>query len=123
MVSRITLLGLAAGFLAGCFSQREATAPAEGQCNFPITEGIAGSTVVVINRFAFGPGDVRVRVGERVTWLNCDLDSHTSTANGGEWSSPTLSPGDAFTETFQTAGEFPYHCEPHPFMTGRVLVE
>ncbi len=33
------------------------------------------------------------------------------------------SPGDAFTQTFETPGEFAYHCEPHPFMTGRVIVE
>jgi plastocyanin len=78
---------------------------------------------VVIQRFTFGPTDVRVRAGERVTWLNCDLESHTSTADAGAWASPLLSPGDAFTQTFPVAGEFTYHCEPHPFMTGRVTVE
>jgi plastocyanin len=114
---------LAAGVLAACFSEREATAPLEGECRFPIGEGIPGSTVVVIRGFAFGPVDVRVRSGERVTWINCDEDAHTSTADGGEWSSPLLSPGDAFTQTFAAPGEFAYHCEPHPFMTGRVIVE
>jgi plastocyanin len=117
-------LGLAAGALAGCFSEHNAaTAPAEGVCNFPVGEGVPGSTIVVIRKFAFGPTDVRVRGGERVTWINCDEDSHTSTANGGQWASPPLSPGDAFTQTFSTTGEFSYHCVPHPFMTGRVIVE
>ncbi len=115
--------GLAGGVLAGCFSEREATAPVEGECRFPIGEGIPGSTVVVINRFAFGPADVSVRPGERVTWINCDEDGHTSTADGGEWESPLLAPGDAFTQTFASPGEFTYHCDPHPFMTGRVTVE
>jgi plastocyanin len=64
-----------------------------------------------------------VAVGQRVTWVNCDLEVHTSTADGDEWSSPSLSPGDGFTRTFSTTGEFPYHCEPHPFMIGRVIVE
>ena len=115
--------GLAAAALAGCFSGRDATAPAEGECRFPIGDDIPGSTVVVIRRFAFGPPEVRIRAGERVTWINCDEDAHTSTADEGEWSSPTLVPGTAFTHTFAAVGEFTYHCEPHPFMTGRVIVE
>jgi plastocyanin len=116
--------GLATGLLAGCFSQHDAIAPAEGSvCPFPVGEGVPGSTLVVIRSFAFGPPDVRVRAGERVTWINCDVDIHTSTSDGGQWVSPVLSPGDAFTQTFEVVGEFPYHCEPHPFMTGRVIVE
>lgn len=116
-------IGLGAGALAGCFSEREATAPIEGVCSFPVGEGVPGSTIVVIQKFAYGPADVRVRAGERVTWINCDVDIHTSTADGGQWASPVLIPGAAFTQAFPTAGEFPYHCEPHPFMTGRVTVE
>lgn len=116
-------VGLASTALAGCFSERAATAPVEDLCSIRVGEGVPGSTLVVISRFAFGPVDVRVRAGERVTWVNCDLEVHTSTADGGEWSSPSLSPGDGFTQTFSTTGEFPYHCEPHPFMIGRVIVE
>jgi len=115
--------GLVAGVLAGCFSERGATAPLEGECSFPVGDDIPGSTVVVIRRFAFSPSEVRVRAGERVTWINCDEDAHTSTADGGEWQSPLLSPGDAFTQTFEAQGEFAYHCEPHQFMVGRVIVE
>jgi plastocyanin len=116
-------VALAAAGLAACFSERVATAPIEGACSFPVGEGVPGSTIVVIQKFAFGPGDVRVRAGERVTWINCDTDSHTSTADTGQWASPLLAPGDAFTQAFPAAGEFPYHCEPHPFMIGRVIVE
>lgn len=116
-------IGFAAGALAGCFSEHAATAPTEGVCTFPVGEGVPGSTIVVIQDFAFGPGEVRVGAGERVTWINCDTDSHTSTADGGQWTSPLLIPGSAFTQDFPTAGEFPYHCDPHPFMTGRVIVD
>lgn len=120
LVVAIFLVGIV---LAGCFSEREATAPAEGVCTFPVDEGVPGSTLVVIRRFAFGPADVRVRAGERVTWVNCDTEAHTSTADAGQWASPLLAPGDAFTQTFPAVGDFSYHCEPHPFMTGRVVVE
>jgi plastocyanin len=111
------------GGVAACFSERTVGSVEEGECRFPVGEDIPGSTVVVIRRFAFEPEEVRVRAGERVTWINCDEDPHTSTADGGEWESPLLVPGDAFTEVFQTASELSYHCEPHPFMTGRVIVE
>lgn len=112
-----------AGGLAGCFSERSATAVEEGECRFPVGEGIPGSTVVVIRGFAFEPSEVRVKAGQRVTWVNCDETGHTSTADGGAWESPLIAPGDAFTRVFEGAGELPYHCEPHPFMTGRVIVE
>jgi plastocyanin len=115
---------LIAGAVVGCFSERT-TAPGvvEGECRFPLGEDVPGSTIVVIRDFTFTPAEVRVRAGERVTWINCDVDSHTSTADGGAWTSPLLAPGDAFTQAFDTPGEFPYHCTPHPFMQGRVVVE
>jgi plastocyanin len=116
-------IGLTSAALAGCFSDHQATAPIEGVCSFPVGEGVPGSTIVVIQKFVFGPADVRVRAGERVTWINCDEESHTSTADGGQWASPLVVPGAAFTQAFPAAGEFSYHCEPHPFMTGRVIVE
>jgi plastocyanin len=115
---------LMAGAVLGCFSERGTTTPTEeGECRFPLGEDIPGSTIVVIRDFTFEPAEVRVRSGERVTWINCDEDSHTSTADGGEWSSPLLAPGDAFTQPFETPGELTYHCEPHPFMRARVIVE
>jgi plastocyanin len=110
--------------LAACFSERDATAPpAEGVCSLPVGEGVPGSTLVIVRAFTFTPAEVRVRAGDRVTWVNCDPDPHTSTADGGQWSSSLLSTGDAFTHTFDAVGEYPYHCEPHPFMTARVIVE
>lgn len=114
---------LIAGGAAACFSERTVAAVEEGECRFPVGEGVPGSTVVVIRRFAFNPEAVRIGVGERVTWINCDEDPHTSTADGGEWASPLLVPGDAYTRAFDEPGTFPYHCEPHPFMQARVIVE
>ena len=109
--------------LIGCFSEREGTAPIEGVCSVELGEGLPGSTVVVMRGFTFEPAEVRVSPGERITWINCDPDAHTSTADGGQWTSPLLASAGVFTATFPSPGEFPYHCEPHPFMTGRVIVE
>jgi plastocyanin len=124
---RYWLVATGSGLLiivGACFSERDATAPpAEGVCSLPVGDDVPGSTLVIVRAFTFTPSELRVRAGTRVTWVNCDPDSHTSTADGAQWSSPLLSTGDAFTHTFDAVGEFPYHCEPHPFMTARVIVE
>ena len=109
--------------VAACFSERDATGPVEGVCSLPVGEGVPGSTLVIVRAFTFTPAELRVRPGDRVTWVNCDPDAHTSTADAGQWASPLLANGDAFTQTFDAVGDFPYHCEPHPFMTARVIVE
>jgi len=110
-----------------CVSEREPTAPlAAGTCAIPLDGDVLGSTVVAIKDFAFHPANVTVRAGERVTWVNCDDpggDAHTSTSDANGWSSPLLPAGQHFTHTFGAAGAFPYHCEPHPSMTGTVTVE
>jgi amicyanin len=117
---------LAVGALAaGCFSEHDPAAPVEGVCRLPVDQGVPGSVVVPIANFAFSPAEVRIRVGQTVTWVNCEENatSHTSHANGEEWASPLLAPGQAFSHEFDRAGTFDYHCDPHPFMTGRVIVE
>ena len=110
-----------------CFSERSSGPSGNFDgCNAQLPAEAFGSTIVVIRDFAFDPATVRVRPGTKVTWVNCGPqgdESHTSTANQGAWSSPLLAPGATFTQTFATAGSFPYHCTPHPGMTGTVTVE
>jgi amicyanin len=113
------------GLAAGCFSEHNPTAPVEGVCRLPVAEGVPGSIVVPIANFVFSPAEVRIHAGQTVTWVNCEENatSHTTHANGEEWVSPLLAPGEAFSHEFDQAGTFDYHCDPHPFMTGRVIVE
>jgi plastocyanin len=119
---------LAAVILPACFSDHGMTEaqPATGSCQLPETPDAEGSTLVFISGFAFHPAQVHVRRGARVTWVNCEQTgglSHTSTADAGAWHSPLVAPGATFTETFDAAGTFGYHCEPHPFMQGEVIVD
>ena len=81
---------------------------------------------MIIRNFTFAPAEVHVRAGTSVTWVNCDAagsPSHTSTADGGAWSSSLIDRGGVVTVPFPATGTFGYHCVPHPFMTGRVVVE
>jgi plastocyanin len=64
-----------------------------------------------------------VAVGTQVSFINNDSTTHTSVADGGQWSSGTIAPGSHFTTTFSTAGTFTYHCSIHPGMVGTVKVQ
>lgn len=124
---RIVLVAaLAAWGLAACFSEHVTTPPPSRDvatiCASPDTPP-AG--VIVIKNFAFRPTTLNVRAGETVTWVNCETNatSHTSTSNGGLWASGLIAPSTTFDHTFGTAGSFAFHCDPHPFMTGTVVVQ
>ena len=49
---------------------------------------------------------------------------HTSTEDGDRpvWASPGMGPGDVFEVTFDSPGRFTFHCIPHPFMVGEIVV-
>lgn len=125
----LAIAGAAAALVsAGCFSERSLGPgnPTDGQCTLPLSAKVPGSRLVLVRSFAFQPGDVRVKAGETVTWVNCaaaDEPAHTTTDDGGAFASPLLAPGEAFSQTFSQPGTFTYHCEPHPFMTARILVD
>jgi plastocyanin len=128
---RWALIGLAfAGMIAvDCFSEHSTTGPGSGvsaTCSLPLGPGVGGSTLIAIRGFAFLPNDVHVKAGSSVTWLNCEpagTEAHTTTSSQGVWNSPLLTPGETFTQTFNTPGVFPYLCAVHPFMTATLTVE
>jgi plastocyanin len=88
-----------------------------------------GTTVSIVSgssrltTTAYAPNPVSVAVGGTVTWVNNDTTTHTSTADGGAWSSGSIAPGGQFSRTFGTAGTFTYHCTIHPNMVGTVQVQ
>ncbi|MDA0757031.1 MAG: hypothetical protein O2864_07000 [Crenarchaeota archaeon] len=76
----------------------------------------------------FVPSTVTISPGGVVTFLNNDPAAHTSTAGtpedgpSGVWDSSLVLPGSAFTTPALDAGEYPYFCMVHPWMTGLVIV-
>ena len=78
---------------------------------------------VAIQNFAYSPATVTVKVGTTVTWTNNDSVAHTVTADSGAGpDSGSLARGETYQFTYQTAGTFTYHCTPHPYMKGTVVV-
>lgn len=75
-----------------------------------------------IVNMAFDPADLGITVGQYVRWINFDGVAHTTTANGGEWDSGNLEPGDVFIFHANNFGTFDYICSYHPAMTGVLRV-
>lgn len=75
-------------------------------------------------RYQFTPGEITVGIGDTVTWTNDSDAPHTVTSDdgGGPLDSPELGEGDSYEETFDTAGDYAYHCEIHDYMQGVVHV-
>ena len=81
------------------------------------------TVIVRIRDFEFVPARITVSSGTTIVWVNEGQGAHTSTADDGSWDSGMLEPGERWSRTFTAVGEYPYHCTPHPFMTGTVVVE
>jgi plastocyanin len=83
----------------------------------------AGGTAIRIVNLSFTPTELRVRAGTRVSWVNGDQVQHSVTADGGSFDSGLIDAGKSFERVFDRPGTYAYHCTPHPFMHGRVIVE
>src|SRR5581483_11906968 len=90
-----------------------------------ISMGAAG-----MNETAFDPNPITIHTGDKVTWINNDLDPHTITSGkpgddnaGDSFDSGYLGPHRTFSHVFNSAGEFDYFCQIHPNMVGKVKVE
>ena len=124
MVFRLNvILFLAAICISGCSGY--ATSPSATPQSAP-----AGSTTIsmpsgasVLTTTAFGTNPLRIAVGTTISWLNSDSTTHTSAADGGAWTSGNIAPGARYNFTFQSAGQFTYHCQIHPGMTGTIVVQ
>jgi len=83
----------------------------------------------------FEPKEIRGTLGisNKIIWTNVDTTAHTVTTDNqynDQISGPFNSidstglilPQKTYEYTFTKDGEYPYHCEPHPWMTGKVTI-
>ena len=125
----VSLLAAGATVLAACGSERrKPTEPSvRAECRVPRTTSFVDSAQgrVVAGNFSFAPTLIHVRRGQSVRWVHCgpELEAHTVTANDGAFDSGAVPKDSAFTHTFSAVGTFPYHCTPHPFMEGTIVVD
>lgn len=80
----------------------------------------------------FVPKLVNIQLGidNKVIWKNTDDVAHTVTpdqpiedAYSGEFGSlGVVKPGETYEFLFTEDNEIPYHCEPHPWMKGTLII-
>lgn len=89
----------------------------------PATATATATNAVTLSNFSFGPMVITVKAGTVVTWTNQDSVHHSVTIDSGDGpSSPLFGQGETYTYTFAKAGTYTYHCMPHPYMHGTVVV-
>jgi plastocyanin len=86
------------------------------------------ATKVCMNALSFSPAALTVTAGTTVMWQNGSVTTHTVTSDAGSaltYDSGNVGPGATFSQTFNTAGTYNYHCTIHVAsgMTGTITVQ
>jgi plastocyanin len=85
----------------------------------------------VLNDKSYQPNPINIHVGDTVTWRNDDNIPITHTVTSGsadadnawmEFDSRSMDANETFEHRFTSKGEFPYFCQIHPNMMGKVIV-
>jgi copper-containing nitrite reductase len=72
----------------------------------------------------YQPRVLTVKRGTTVAWLNTDPGMvHYLGDDGGAYQSALMRTDQSWSYTFNKKGVFPYHCLPHPWMKGKVIVK
>ncbi len=74
--------------------------------------------------------NIQLGIDNHILWINVDDVAHTVTPDqstedsySGKFGSiGVIMPGETYEFTFTEPNEVPYHCEPHPWMTGTLII-
>jgi plastocyanin len=75
-----------------------------------------------LTNWHFDPAEVTVTPGSVVVWVNRGKEDHTVTADDQSFDSGYKKKGASFERAFPRPGRYAYHCAPHPWMKGTVIV-
>lgn len=83
----------------------------------------SAATKITISDFEYSVPD-SVPAGAKITVTNSDDVGHTVTTDTGDTFDEAVGGGETVTFTApDKAGEYPFHCTPHPRMTSTLVVE
>jgi len=96
-----------------------------------IIEIVPGAVIEGNENYVPNQSKVQLEIDNKVIWKNTDDTAHTVTPDhrttdsysGDFGSEGVLKPGDTYEFLFTEPQEIPYHCQPHPWMTGKIVVE
>ena len=87
------------------------------------TKDAVAADSVKIENFAYSPSAIKVKKGTTVTWTNNDSVEHNVVGDDySDLNGKLLKKGESFSFTFNETGTYGYHCAPHPYMKGTVVV-
>ena len=89
----------------------------------PATQQTTAKNAVTIANMGFSPDTLTVKVGDKVTWTNQDSVEHTATADDNSFDTGAIAQGQSRSITFSKAGTYTYHCNIHPSMKAKIIVE
>ena len=79
-----------------------------------------------IQNMAYSPSSITITQGDILIWTNLDSVDHTVTEDGTSnvnFNSGLISNGQTYTMTGLGVGTYNYYCQPHPSMTGTIIVQ
>ena len=83
----------------------------------------AQPVVVTVKDMRYTPSTVTIKPGQAVEWKFEDGGMpHNVNSDDGLFKNDLVTSG-TFKFTFDKAGTYKYHCDPHPYMTGTVIVQ
>jgi plastocyanin len=92
----------------------------------PVALGAPGGAVAAeidMAAMKFAGESITISAGQSLRWTNRDPLEHTVTFDGAEPGSPPIPPNGTYVHRFDKPGTYTYHCTPHPFMKGVVVVK
>jgi plastocyanin len=129
----VAMSAISSAEVAGQYSGSTNSAATQSQQQIKVSIVSGASTLA---DKAYSPNPVNAKAGDTVTWTNDDTLFHTVTSgspsSGGETgkafdsglsgTTALTTKGKTFSHKFTEKGEFPYFCQLHPTMTGKVVV-
>ena len=96
-----------------------------------VIEIVPGAVIEGNENYVPNKANALLTINNIVVWENNDDTAHTVTPDhrhsdsysGDFGSEGVLKPGDTYEFLFTEPQEVHYHCQPHPWMTGTVIVE
>ena len=124
-------LALGGAVVAGCGSDDSkdngaaATSDAAPAATTPAASNdtAAGAVNVVMQNNQFAPKNIKVKVGQKIHWVNNDSYQHNVTATKGDtFKSKNIDGGGTFDYTADKAGTIDYVCTIHSGQSGTITV-
>ncbi len=85
------------------------------------------NTIAILN-YEFSQETLTIKSGTTITWINLDAVAHTVDSGTHQnpadiFESGSLRQNESFSYAFNEPGVYVYHCDPHPYMEGVIIVE